>query len=427
MNNKEITDKIVLISMVNGVRISYIVINNQQYIQVQGRVDGVEAEIILDLNTLEVISTNNGFGFISDEDYINFVKQNKGLIEQLIRYNKSKHNKNKQSSKKYITYAVNMYNRIVHIDEVRSGIKCGCTCIACGDRLTARHGDKSIHRFNHTSKSDGECQDGYRQSIVLKLKRILEQQKKLKWPDEIYDMTKLRPEYTSSISIDGPTYDIISIELNEYITTISSEIRVDLMVNTANGKKIAIQVYEEESQKLREIGIPALNIHIDKVINGNIDFELISSQLTNDLIFKLETLACRREKRGNTLIQPCPKMIEAGDTDDSKCNECRYKCYMDTANIICSISSGMPLEQIIQMPISKVIEVRNKINSGYCPECGDTLDVKKSTRFGREFIGHSYKWSHLECNWLAELPYMAVSLKRKHELEGMLKNKCKHN
>ena len=60
---------------------------------------------------------------------------------------------------------------IVSIDDVKSGLKCGCTCPACGELLIAKKGQKMMHHFAH--HSGHTCEYGYESSLHLAAKDIL--------------------------------------------------------------------------------------------------------------------------------------------------------------------------------------------------------------------------------------------------------------
>ena len=81
-----------------------------------------------------------------------------------------------------ILYALNEVGEIKHIDEVERGDDCKCRCIACGEKLIAKKGDRrlKIHHFAHAPGV--ECQYGYESSLHLMAKQILEDSKKMLLP-----------------------------------------------------------------------------------------------------------------------------------------------------------------------------------------------------------------------------------------------------
>lgn len=63
-----------------------------------------------------------------------------------------------------------------HISEVERGLKCGCTCPACGEKLIAKKGQYVTHHFAHQASKD--CEYGYESSLHFAAKEILSQSKK---------------------------------------------------------------------------------------------------------------------------------------------------------------------------------------------------------------------------------------------------------
>lgn len=72
-------------------------------------------------------------------------------------------------------------NRLVHVDEVESGLKCDCYCPACRSQLIARKGSKMSHHFAHYNSED--CLLGYETSLHLAMKKIIEEFKVIKVPE----------------------------------------------------------------------------------------------------------------------------------------------------------------------------------------------------------------------------------------------------
>ena len=71
--------------------------------------------------------------------------------------------------------------KMVHIDSVPNGHKCGCICKKCGKPLNARQGGKNEHSFAHRSE-DGLCRGLGESSIHYLAKQIICEEKKLMFP-----------------------------------------------------------------------------------------------------------------------------------------------------------------------------------------------------------------------------------------------------
>ena len=49
------------------------------------------------------------------------------------------------------------------IEQIESGLKCGCICPSCGEPLAAKKGAKRMHHFSHYSGHN--CEYGYETSL----------------------------------------------------------------------------------------------------------------------------------------------------------------------------------------------------------------------------------------------------------------------
>ena len=58
---------------------------------------------------------------------------------------------------------------MVAVDEVPSGLGCGCKCPSCDGRLVARKGQINVHHFGHHDKSKEGCQYAFETSVRLML------------------------------------------------------------------------------------------------------------------------------------------------------------------------------------------------------------------------------------------------------------------
>jgi hypothetical protein len=73
-----------------------------------------------------------------------------------------------------LTYALNKHGDLVHIDTVKTGKECGCSCPACNELLIAKNkGGKRTHHFAHQSGT--ECKYGYESMLHLLAKYKIQQ------------------------------------------------------------------------------------------------------------------------------------------------------------------------------------------------------------------------------------------------------------
>lgn len=71
--------------------------------------------------------------------------------------------------------------RCVGIEDVPSGLACGCVCAACGQPLVARKGSVRAHHFSHAAGND--CHTTGETALHLAAKQILQDRSELWLPD----------------------------------------------------------------------------------------------------------------------------------------------------------------------------------------------------------------------------------------------------
>lgn len=80
-----------------------------------------------------------------------------------------------------ITYSLDSYGRLVHIDSVQNGLKCYCKCPNCSRPMVAKNG--GLDRVHHFAHADGhECTGAYETTMHLLAKEILMEEKRVMLP-----------------------------------------------------------------------------------------------------------------------------------------------------------------------------------------------------------------------------------------------------
>ena len=80
-------------------------------------------------------------------------------------------------------WAYNSDKELVFIDAVENGLKCNCTCIACGARMVAKNGGKKEIKEHHFAHESGHDCGRYRETILhIWSKEIIDEYKTLSVP-----------------------------------------------------------------------------------------------------------------------------------------------------------------------------------------------------------------------------------------------------
>lgn len=93
-----------------------------------------------------------------------------------------------RGQRKYLTYALNMDDELVHIDSVPNGNDCACFCPHCKSELCAKNGGEyKVHHFAHMHGVD--CAGALESALHLMAKEVLQEIKSVRLPamQNVYD------------------------------------------------------------------------------------------------------------------------------------------------------------------------------------------------------------------------------------------------
>lgn len=175
-----------------------------------------------------------------------------------------------------LIYALENGN-ITSIDDVPSGLRCGCVCPACGDALVARKGEKRMHHFAHYINT--HCEYGYESSLHLAAKDILLHSKKMVIPPVYVEF----PQSGKSKQLLYPKKEIPvdRVELEKRFDDIIPDIVAD-----SGDEHFFIEIYvthpidDEKLKKLKEQNISTIEIDLSKT-KRDISIEELSDILLN--------------------------------------------------------------------------------------------------------------------------------------------------
>lgn len=150
----------------------------------------------------------------------------------------------------------------ISIEDVDSGLKCGCVCPACGDPLVAKKGTKVMHHFAHHSGSN--CEYGYETSLHLMAKAILSTAKTIVTPKVYVYFPNSTKEKQLCCDSQEITVDKVELEQNY------GNIVPDVVVHSGR-RKFFLEIYvthavnKEKISKLKTADISTMEIDLSKV------------------------------------------------------------------------------------------------------------------------------------------------------------------
>lgn len=124
-------------------------------------------------------------------------------------------------------------NTLIHISQVESGLKCGCTCPHCTAPLIARKGKVREHHFAH-HKSD-PCQYALETALHLAAKDILARERVIVLPSLEVEYRSYRP---NDILAPAQPYTIDAVRLEQRVGDIIPDV-----IATIQDRDLFIEVF----------------------------------------------------------------------------------------------------------------------------------------------------------------------------------------
>lgn len=147
---------------------------------------------------------------------------------------------------------------LIHIEDVPSGLACGCRCPGCGHRMVAKKGPIQAHHFAHHADSSKSCSSASETALHKFAKEILNQSLEITLPDR-------------RISRDGLTEDVVSRGLFRFEEAILERkvgtIVPDVVLILKNRKlivefKVTHSCDAEKIRKIRSMNVGAIEIDL---------------------------------------------------------------------------------------------------------------------------------------------------------------------
>ena len=298
-------------------------------------------------------------------------------------------------------------NSIVSISDVESGLKCGCVCPACGERLVAKKGKIMMHHFAHYSGEN--CAYGYESSLHLAAKDIISKANKMTIPPVYVSFPKSHKK--DELINEAEMIKVKKVELEKRYGSVIPDIVV-YTDETAFFVEIFVthQIDDEKLEKLRKAHISTIEIDLSKK-TSTISIDELTGILLNDSAEKQwkynilsehyyhQFIDASDEKviihRGYAMhVDDCPigmriwkRRPYANFIDD--CLNCQY-CISAEEVVLCTGRSRIATIDDFFIPEADRIRIsdseqekekENMIAQKTCPYCGGKL-IERQGRYG---------------------------------------------
>ena len=152
-------------------------------------------------------------------------------------------------------YGLDFNNKLVYVDDVPNGLKCGCVCPTCKVPLKARQGEIYQHHFAHTC-NENSCLH-IQETYFLRTKEILEKEMRIMLPS--YDEEK-----EELINIKSVTTQKISDD-NSVLPDIVIDTELDMKIHIRFKRKKGKEIFFDRNENYLELD--ATNIEINDLPN----------------------------------------------------------------------------------------------------------------------------------------------------------------
>ena len=299
--------------------------------------------------------------------------------------------------------------RAMSVENVESGLKCGCICPSCGEPLVAKKGTKRMHHFSHYSGHN--CEYGYETSLHLAAKDILSKANRIVLP-AVYIHFPNSPK-ASELYCEAKEIQIERVELEQRFQDVIPDV-----VIYAGGKQLFLEVYVTHAiddiklAKLKKSNISTIEIDLSRkdhsispkelqsiLLNNSEEKKWVYNSIANKYLGYFYMASDQRDiiSRGFALhIDNCPIKARtwrgkpyANFIDD--CHGCKYCIsYQFEGGMLCSGRRRIATIADFHTSENDRIDKSNKeitesksrsFAKGFCPNCGGKL-VERVGPFG---------------------------------------------
>ena len=295
------------------------------------------------------------------------------------------------------------------VENVESGLKCGCICPSCGEPLVAKKGTKRMHHFSHYSGHN--CEYGYETSLHLAAKDILSKANRIVLP-AVYIHFPNSPK-ASELYCEAKEIQIERVELEQRFQDVIPDV-----VIYAGGKQLFLEVCVTHAiddiklAKLKKSNISTIEIDLSRkdhsispkelqsiLLNNSEEKKWVYNSIANKYLGYFYMASDQRDiiSRGFALhIDNCPIKARtwrgkpyANFIDD--CHGCKYCIsYQFQGGMLCSGRRHIATIADFYTSENERIDKSNKeiaesksrsFAKGFCPNCGGKL-VERVGPFG---------------------------------------------
>lgn len=165
-----------------------------------------------------------------------------------------------------LSHAIGPDGRMISVDDVPSGIACGCVCPGCGRPLVAKKGEINAHHFAHASET--KCTTGFESMAHLLAKQIIADAKCIELPELVASWANVHRVLGRPVRLE---FDKVELEVWE------DGIRPDI-IGTARDERLCIEIFVTHASEPKKVDVlrsrraSAIEIDLSR-FRGGLDFK----------------------------------------------------------------------------------------------------------------------------------------------------------
>lgn len=177
-----------------------------------------------------------------------------------------------------LTYGKDSNGRLVHVDDVPSGLACDCTCPECGALLIARKGKKNQHHFAHANGAD--CEGARMTALHMLAQQIIQEEKKIRKPwFKDYCEDKSKEIYFESVLLERR---FKTAEINRRPDCVGIIKKGDKQYEVWIEIKVKHAIDEEKKKDIIELDAICMEIDISALLTNKYTEDSVRKALFNE-------------------------------------------------------------------------------------------------------------------------------------------------
>jgi len=210
--------------------------------------------------------------------------------------------------------------RLVSIDDVECGLKCGCICPACKGPLIAKKGDLNEHHFAHCRCQD--CNSGVETATHMIAKDLIANVGWIMTPAFFYPGTK-------AIVIEEKRVPIDKVLLESRLGSIIPDIIIE-----SKGKILIVEITVShgvdliKENRIKKLNLPAIEVLAEQIIKKlylTSKKLLLGQEFKNEVIEGVLSKRWINNPRANTLVEKIKSELKRNYCEQKEIKNIEFK------------------------------------------------------------------------------------------------------